>query len=251
MENVVVFLVCIISGIFTGLLGIGGGLIIVPAFLVILPLFNITTISTHEIIGISSTVVLLNSLAGLFYRRGEEYLEKRFLIKSTIFIILGTIISAYFSSFAPIKPIFGLYCLVALTSIYLIKKDVYFDFKGKYREFLLNLTFALIGAISAAIGIGGAVLFATALKCFTKKTPKELLPTITFFVAFHALFAFLGKLSSGIIILNIIPIALVASFIGAKIGVKISKKLSSNAISNMMIAVLILGIIKIGFEIIK
>ena len=129
MENVVVFLVCIISGIFTGLLGIGGGLIIVPAFLVILPLFNITTISTHEIIGISSTVVLLNSLAGLFYRRGEEYLEKKFLIKSTIFIILGTIISAYFSSFAPIKPIFGLYCLVALTSIYLIKKDVYFDFK--------------------------------------------------------------------------------------------------------------------------
>ena len=55
----------------------------------------------------------------------------------------------------------------------------------------------------------------------------------------------------GIIILNIIPYALIASFLGAKIGVKISKKLSSNAISNMMILVLILGIIKIGLEILK
>ena len=99
MENLAVFLICTISGIFTGLLGIGGGLIIVPAFLVILPLFNITSISSHEIIGISSTVVLLNSLAGLFYRRGEEYLEKKFLIifSSDIFSAILRIFKRFFS----------------------------------------------------------------------------------------------------------------------------------------------------------
>ncbi|MBQ3101681.1 sulfite exporter TauE/SafE family protein [bacterium] len=245
MEQLAIFTICTISGIFTGLLGIGGGLIIIPAFMIILPLFGITHFGPHQIIAISSTCVFLNSWSGLFYRRKEKFLEKKFVISASVAVIIGTLLSAYATSYAPIKPIFVIYILVCLVSIYLMKHEVHFKFNNNA---FLYLLFGFIGAISAAIGIGGAVLFATVLKCFRKETTKELLPTITLIVALHALFAFLGKVCAGAVVFSVIPAALIASVIGAKIGVKISKKLSTKVIENLMVLILLVAIIRVGFE---
>lgn len=245
MEQLAILTICTISGIFTGLLGIGGGLIIIPAFMIILPMFGISHFNPHQIIAISSTCVFFNSWSGLFYRRKEKFLDKKFITCVSIAVIIGTLISAYASSFAPVKPIFVIYILVCILSIYLMKHEVHFEFKNNS---LLYLLFGFIGAISAAIGIGGAVLFATVLKCFRKETTKELLPTITLIVAVHALFAFLGKVCAGAVVFSVIPAAIIASVIGAKIGVKISKKLSTRIIENLMVLVLVIAIIRVGFE---
>ena len=243
----VIFLICSISGIFTGLLGIGGGLIIIPMFLLILPMFSLT-FSLHEIIGISAACVFLNSGTTLFYRRKEEFLEKNFLIKLAISIAIGTVLGSYFSSFAPKKLLLSIYVLVSLCSLFLMYFNITFQLKKTKLLFLLYFIFAIIGAISSSIGIGGAILFATALKCFLNKEPKFLLPSITLLVFSHALFAFFSKLFLGEISLFIIPIALLASLIGAKIGVKISKKLSALAINRLLCLTLILSLVKIILE---
>ena len=65
MEYAVIFLVCTFSGVLTGLLGIGGGMIIVPAFLVIMPFFGVE-LNLHQIIAISSTCVFANCAATAF-----------------------------------------------------------------------------------------------------------------------------------------------------------------------------------------
>ncbi len=243
----VIFLICSISGIFTGLLGIGGGLIIIPMFLLILPMFGMT-FSMHEIIGISAACVFLNSGTTLFYRRKEEFLEKGFLIKLAIAIAIGTILGSYFSSFAPKNFLLIIYIIVSLCSLFLIYFNVTFQLKRTKLFFLLYFIFACIGAISASIGIGGAILFAAALKCFLDKEPKFLLPSITLLVFSHAFFAFFSKLVLGEISLFIIPIAILASLIGAKIGVKISKKLSAITINRLLCITLILSLVKIILE---
>lgn len=248
METLAIFVVCAVSGVFTGLLGIGGGLIIIPAFLCVLPLFGITHFDTHQIIGISATCVFFNSTMSLFYRRKEEFLAKGAISKMAAAIIIGTLFGAILSSQAPPKVLFLIYACVALTSIYLIKSDVRFNLQNRNLTPILYVTFMLIGAVSASIGIGGAILFATALKCFFYKTPKELLPTITLLVAIHALFAFIGKFICGDITLMIIPIAVTASILGAKIGVVISRKLTSDTITNLMIITLIFALIRVTLQ---
>ena len=246
MELLIIFSVCTISGIFTGLLGIGGGLIIVPAFLCILPFFESSYLRVHQIIGISATCVFFNSTMGLFYRRKEEFLQKYTILKMAVAVVIGTLFGAVVSSQTPPKILFLIYTCVALTSMYLIKSNLHFNLQNnKNLKPILYIVFAFIGAISASIGIGGAVLFATALKCFFDKTPKELLPTITLLVAVHALFAFIGKFICGDIALMIIPIAIVASILGAKIGVKLSEKLSSNTITNLMLITLTIAMIRV------
>lgn len=248
MEMFAIFVVCAVSGVFTGLLGIGGGLIIVPAFLTILPLFGINHFSIHEIIGVSATCVFFNSATSAFYRRKEDFEPKKFIIKASIAVIIGTLLGAYLSSFAPQKLLLLIYIAISLISIYLIKGDIYFNLENSRLKPLLYITFAFVGSISASIGIGGAILFATTLKCFLNKNTKKLLPTITLIVAIHALFAFIGKFLNGDVTLEIVPIAIIASILGSKIGVVVSKKLSSKTITNLMVAVLILALIRITIE---
>lgn len=250
MEIALIFLVCTFSGVLTGLLGVGGGLVIVPLFLSVLPIFGVS-FSLAEVIGISATCVFINSSVTTFYRRKEEFLPIRVIAPLAISVIIGTILGAYYSDFAPKVVILGIYIAVSLFSLYLINGEVYCDLKQKKLNFLLYITFALIGAISSSIGIGGAVLFATALKCFMGKDTKALLPTITMLVLIHAFFAFSSKFALGHVTLAIIPIAFLASIIGSKIGVKISRKLSCTMINRLMSLVLILGLIKIIHEVLR
>ncbi|MDD3594694.1 MAG: sulfite exporter TauE/SafE family protein [Candidatus Gastranaerophilales bacterium] len=248
MEYLAILLVCTFSGVLTGLLGIGGGLIIVPFFMSVLPLFGIHTFSLHQIIGISSTCVFINSAATIFYRRNEKFMQMDVLWKLSFAIIFGTVSGAYLTSFAPSKLIFGIYVAVCLVSLYLMNRDVFFNIQNSRLRFLLYPLFAAIGAISSSIGIGGAILFATALKCFIDSDTKALLPSITFLVTVHAFFAFSSKLVLGEVVLFIIPIAIVASLVGSKIGIFLSKKASSGLINKMMSAVLIFGLLRIGAE---
>ncbi len=247
MEYFLIFCVCVFSGFLTGLLGVGGGIVIVPLFLSVLPLFGII-FSLQEVIGISATCVFINSSVTAFYRRKEKFLPFKTIMPLVISIIIGTILGAYFSDFAPKYIILGIFILVNLFSIYLINGEVYCDLRQKKISFILYVIFAFIGAISSSIGIGGAVLFATALKCFLGKDTKELLPTITILVLCHAFFAFASKFILGHVALFIIPIAFTASLLGSKIGVIVSKKLTSKVLNILLTIVLILGLVKIIHE---
>lgn len=246
--TLIIFIVCTISGILTGLLGIGGGLVIVPMFMTVLPFFGVNLLSTHQIVAVSTTCVFFNSATTAFYRRKEEFIDKKLILLLSLFIIFGTVSGSLISSVAPEKLIFIVYFFVCLLSLYLFNKTIFFDLQKSKFKFILYFIFSLIGALSSIIGIGGAVFFATALRSFVESDTKKLLPTITLLVLVHAAFAFFSKLALGEVIYSIIPVAVISSLIGAKIGTKISKHVSTRAINIMMQIVLIFGLIRISLE---
>ncbi len=247
MDALVIFLVCTLSGTLTGMLSIGGGLVIVPMFLTVLPFVGVN-LSIHQIIGVSASCILINSLVCVFYRRKEKFLPKPLVIKLSIAIAIGTLCSTYLTSFATKEFLLWVYIFVAVISLALMWNDVSTKAKYKKFEWLLYPIFAFIGALCASIGIGGATIFVAALKIFTDKNSKELLPTLTLFVLVAAVFTVSGKIILGFVSWRIIPIAFCASILGTKIGIILSRKLTPIVINRLMCSILILSLLRIIAE---
>ncbi len=159
-----VFMICLllgaIVGFLAGLLGIGGGLIIVPALIYILPWVGVTSAQlTHVAIATSLATIILTSLSS------ANSHNKRGNIPWPLFkpilpgIVIGALISAFVSELIPsenLQQIFAVFVvLMAIQMAFPLKPEG----EGKLPSFGILLSVSVVIAfIAGLMGIGGGVL---------------------------------------------------------------------------------------------
>jgi hypothetical protein len=159
-----VFLICLllgsVVGFLAGLLGIGGGLIIVPALLYILPSVGISSVQlTHVAIATSLASIILTSMssAAAHHKRGN--------IPWTLFkpilpgIVIGSLASAFVSEQIASDDLQQAFAIFVV----LMAVQMAFPFKVKTGSSLPNFAVLFIISILIALtaglmGIGGGVL---------------------------------------------------------------------------------------------
>jgi len=109
-QIIILALIGLISGIFAGTMGVGGGLIIVPALVFFLGM------SQHGAQGTSLAILLLpiGILAVLNYAR-NGYVNYKFAIIIVLTFIIGSYLGSVFSLHMPekiLKKVFGLIMLI-------------------------------------------------------------------------------------------------------------------------------------------
>ncbi|MCT8985640.1 sulfite exporter TauE/SafE family protein [Shewanella phaeophyticola] len=159
-----VFIICLflgaVVGFFAGLLGIGGGLIIVPALLYILPSVGISvTQLTHVAIATSLASIILTSMssATAHHKRGNVPWQ---LFKPIMpGIVVGSLASAFVSeqiSSANLQQTFAIFVvLMAIQMAFPLKVKT----GDEMPKFMVLFTVSvLIALIAGLMGIGGGVL---------------------------------------------------------------------------------------------
>ena len=80
--------ISLLAGIFSGLLGIGGGLILVPLFHYLLKM------NLHAAIGTSLAIIVPTALIGASRHASGHFIDWRIFLFSTIFAIIGGFLGA-------------------------------------------------------------------------------------------------------------------------------------------------------------
>ncbi|CAM3010363.1 sulfite exporter TauE/SafE family protein [Vibrio rarus] len=149
-----------VVGVLAGLLGIGGGLIIVPSLLFLLPMFGIDAdVAMQMALATSLACIIITSSSSAFnhYRvNNVDVFVVKFLIPG---IILGGFIGSFVAEFLPsqyLPPIFG--CIVLGLSV-----RMFLSIRSTRTKRTLGVTNsfisgASIGTISSLAGIGGGSL---------------------------------------------------------------------------------------------
>lgn len=148
------------AGLMAGLLGVGGGLIIVPALAVLLaPLMPDATWLMHLAIGTSLATIVFTSLSSIYahHRRGAVRWE---LVRALApGIMLGAVLGGLLAKGIPnagLRSLFGLFELaVALQLALGLKPKAHRGLPGPWG---MGATGSVIGVISALLGIGGGTL---------------------------------------------------------------------------------------------
>ncbi len=149
-----------VAGLLAGLLGIGGGLVIVPALAAIFALEGFPkTLLMHFALGTSLATIVPTSIASLLahHRRGcVHWGAVRALSPG---IVLGALVGAWLagqSSSNGLRVVFGVFeVLVALQLAFGRQPGAHRGLPGVFGQ---GLAGTLIGAVSSLLGIGGGTL---------------------------------------------------------------------------------------------
>lgn len=167
-EIIIYLFIGTFAGFLSGLLGIGGGLIVVPSLLV---LFHFLGFPPENVM----KMAIATSLAAMVFTVGSSAWAHRkgiiwHLFKSLVFgILLGAILGATIASIMPEKYLqifFGFF--VCLFGLYFLLTANIKEIEGQLRPHFLVMTLIglLIGAISSILGIGGGIITVPLLTIF-------------------------------------------------------------------------------------
>ncbi|HLV15296.1 MAG TPA: sulfite exporter TauE/SafE family protein [Xanthomarina sp.] len=119
LNYLLIFIQAIFIGLFTGLVGAGGGFIIIPA------LIALAHLPMKEAVGTSLLIIAINSLIGFTGDFGHLDIDWLFLLGFTGISVVGIFIGSYVSNFingAKLKKGFGWFILCM--AVYIIYKEL-------------------------------------------------------------------------------------------------------------------------------
>lgn len=232
---VIMLLIGVFGGFISGLVGVGGAIIIYPAILLLPPLFGAPAYSAYIASGLTSSQVFFSTLSGSLKARKKTEFSPQLVLYMGGGMIIGSMLGAFLANLFDatfVNTVYIIIALLALTLMFIKVKPS--SEKSSFNKYLL----VIIGIISGIIGAGGAFIIIPILLVLFK-LPMNTVVANSIVIAFiSSIGAFVIKLIQGYIPLYDALFLIIGSIIFAPIGLKLSKKVP-NIIQKWIISILI------------
>ena len=158
-----------IAGFMAGLLGVGGGIIIVPALYYAFTILEFDLVTRmHLSVGTSLAIIIPTSIISTKTHMEHDAVDFKMIKSFGIFILLG-VISGTFLAVSLKTP-----TLILFFSIFALMVGLFFIFlreqlvenPKKISNFIKNISGVIIGFISVPLGIGGGSLMVPFMRTF-------------------------------------------------------------------------------------
>jgi len=246
----------LLAGTLGTMIGIGGGVVIVPVFLLFF------RFSPQEAIGTSLAVVLFNALSGTLSYLRQKRVDIRAGWKFALATVPGALAGAWIATlFARpvLEAVFGILLTTVAVFIFLRKESRHSEPDGAYtrtlvdsqgnvfhyspKEGLGTAISGLVGFVSSLLGIGGGIIHMPAL-VFVLGFPVHVAAATSLFVlSVSTLVGAISHLVLGNVL--IVPTIVVAAFavVGAQIGARLSRRVKGQLITRLLaIALVVVGV---------
>jgi uncharacterized membrane protein YfcA len=226
------------------LVGVGGGFILVPIFLLV---FHYTP---QQAIGTSLTVVFFNALSGTvaYIRQKKVYYDAaiRFSLATLPGAVLGSYLSHYFNS-QIFYISFGLLLMIIAVLLYFRSRSESEQVcnleEFRYNRTLGTLISLLVGFLSSIFGIGGGIIHVPSMICLLGFSTHTATATSHFVLAVSSFFGVVSHYFLGNILMIPAMVIGFGSILGAQLGAYLALKTKAKSITVLLcIALLALGL---------
>ncbi|UJS28283.1 sulfite exporter TauE/SafE family protein [Macrococcoides canis] len=228
----------------SGLVGIGGAIVIYPMLLFIPPIFGYTI--TPEIAsGLTAAQVFFSTMSGSMSQRNNPDLNKEIIVPMGSGILLGSLIGAYSASIFDASLINIVYTFLAILAVFLMFVKVKPENEHTtFNKIALFITALAIGILSGIVGAGGAFIIVPVLLAIFKAPFRSVVASSIVIAFISSIGTFIMKSMTGQIdFVMMIPLV-IASLIFAPIGTKVSKKTNQQLLRVILALLIALAAIK-------
>lgn len=254
MDVLILFVMGIGIGAFGTLVGIGGGLIMVPLFIIFMtgkatdpPSFFNTFHTVSEAVGTSLFGVFLNTLSGTmaYIKQKKVYFNAGipFAIATLPGAFIGSYLDKYFN-LSSFDMFFGIMLIVLAVIMYWKSSTkrataVSFDpHNFKYNKNLGIFISIFVGFMSSILGIGGGIIHVPLLIYVLSFPPHIATATSHFILAVSSFAGSISHIALGHVVWKPAIAIGVGAIVGAQLGAAISKKTKPRIIVIMLAVVM-------------
>ena len=250
----VLFTLGLIGGFFSGLLGIGGGIIMVPLLLYVPSLIGLEAISMKTAAAITIVQSMAGSFSGLVVHKKNNFVHPKLIIYMGSGVVLGSLLGSFFSKQIQGEVMLGIFASMALIATVLMfipcKKDE--DLPVESVEFNKYLAFSValfVGVLGGIVGQGGAFILIP-LMLYVLKIPTRIALGSSVAITFlSACAGFIGKWGTGQIPFEMAIVLVAGALIGAQLGGRLSNRLQTASLRTILSTLIAFTALKMWFEI--
>lgn len=233
----------------SGLVGIGGSIVIYPLLLFVPPLFGFD-ISSHTAAGLTASQVFFSTLSGSLSQRKNPDLDKSIIIPMGIGILIGSAAGAYSATLFNESLINIVYTILAIIAIILMFVKVKPDQeKDQYNMIFLIIAALIIGYVSGIAGAGGAFIIIPVLLAIFKVPFRKVIASSIVIAFISSIGTFFTKSIAGDVDFGLMIPLVISSIIFAPIGTNVSKMTDQKVLRIILAVMISAAAVKMLFEI--
>ena len=252
-----------VAGFMAGLLGVGGGIIMVPALYYAFTVldFDLAT-RMHISVGTSLAIIVPTSIISAKTHMEHKAVDVNLVKSFGIFIVLGVIGGTFLAVNLRTSDFILFFSIMAFIVglFFIFFRDKFLENPKKIKDSIKNISGVAVGFISVLLGIGGGSLMVPFMRTFGYDIRKSI-GTASAIGILIAISGTITMITGGEIINNIstpytigyinlfgfivfVPVTMLMARIGAKAVYKIDKKLLSRIFGSFLIIVSIRSFIE-------
>lgn len=250
----VIFALGLVGGLFSGLLGIGGAVILIPLLLLVPPLAGAGQLDMGQVAGLTMIQVLVASLTAFIAHKRSGFAHRNTVlsigIPMGIFSFAGAAASVHLSHQA-MMIIFGI--LLTLASILLFERP---DAKKvpevrdfEFRIYRFCICGALLGFMLGVVGAGGGFILIPVMYRVLKIPMRIAVGSSLGIIFIAAIMGSIGKIIAMQVEWPLVAPIVLGSIPAALLGSQISKRLPSAHLRRFLIALIFVILLKTWYDI--
>ena len=245
-----------ISGFMAGLLGVGGGIIIVPALYYAFTILEFDLVTRmHLSVGTSLAIIIPTSIISTKTHMEHDAVDFKMIKSFGIFILLGVITGTFLAVSLKTSTLILFFSIFALMVglFFIFLREQLVENPKKISNFIKNISGVIIGFISVPLGIGGGSLMVPFMRTFGYDIRKSIgtAAAVGFLIAISGTTTMIigGNLINNINTpfsvgyINLlgfavfVPVTMIMARLGAKTVYKINKKILGKIFGIFLIVV--------------
>ncbi len=249
------FILGLFGGFVSGLLGIGGGIIMVPLLLYVPPAVGVGVLSMKVVAGITSVQSFFGAVSGAVGHKRHNRINMSLAMIMGGSMALGSLVGSVSSKFVSsnfILMVFASMAIVAAVMMFLPKPEAHEEPDIDELQFNKPLTVVvggLIGILSGIIGQGGAFLFIPAMMYILHIPTRIAIGTALAIGIASSIAVLIGRVGTDQIPYIMSLVLVIGVLIGAQIGSSLSQKTPRIVLRKILAVLITATAIKMWYEI--
>ena len=248
----VVSLAGLLSSFLSGLLGIGGGIVLTPVLLYAPQLVGAAALPVKIITGLTVVQAISGSVLGAFRHRAYGNVSTHLVVLMGPPAAAASLVGAYLSRDTSDRILLAIFAVFSFAGALLLLLPVKAT-EAPASEVRVNRPLAvvlalIIGGFGGMIGIGAIAFIVAALVYFLRVPPRIAIGSSLGIGMFGAVAAFVGKAATAQIDPGLAAVVVVSALVGSPIGAWVSVRTRSDLLLRLLAGVILLAAIRIAWS---